>query len=71
MPTARLKIDGLASAADEKQLETRIRGLTGVYGAVASCRDHCMDVDFEDDEVKIDDIVETAGAAGFQARIAG
>lgn len=71
MPTARLKIGGLASAADEKHLETRVRGLAGVYGAVASCRDHCIDIDFEDDEVKLDDIVDAAGAAGFEATLVG
>jgi hypothetical protein len=68
MPTARLRIDGLVSAADERHLETRVRGLAGVYGVVASCRDRCMEVDFEDDEVKVGDIVDEAGAAGFEAR---
>lgn len=71
MPTAKLSIRGLYSRDDEKHLETTVRSLTGVYGAVASCRDHCMEVDFEDDEVKIDDIVTAAGAAGFEARLAG
>lgn len=71
MPTAKLKIRGLRSAEDEKQLETTVRGLSGVYGAVASCRNHCMEVDFEDDEVKVDDIVTAAGAAGFEATLAG
>ena len=67
MPTARLRIDGLVSAADERHLETSVRGLTGVYGAVASCRDRCIEIDFEDDEVKLDEIVDAAGAAGFRA----
>lgn len=71
MPTAKLKITGLESVDDEKNLEASVRGLTGVYGAVASCRDHCMEVDFEDDEVMLDEIVNAASDAGFQATIAG
>lgn len=71
MPTARLNVEGLASAADEKRLETRVRGLAGVYGAVASCRNHCIEIDFEDDEAKLDDIVAAASAAGFEATLVG
>jgi len=67
VPTAKLKIEGLASAHDEKHLETSVRALTGVYGAVASCRDHCMEVDFEDDEVMLEEIVNAASAAGYAA----
>lgn len=71
MPTAKLKIHGLHSSGDEKQLENSVRGLAGVYGAVASCRDHCMEVDFEDDEVKVNDIVAAASAVGFEATLVG
>lgn len=71
MPTAKLKILGLHSTDDEAQLETSVRGLSGVYGAVASCRDHCLEVDFEDDEVMLDDIVTAASAAGFEATLVG
>lgn len=71
MPTARLKVRGLQSTGDEKQLESSVRGLTGVYGAVASYRDHCMEVDFEDDEVNVNEIVAAASAAGFEATLAG
>lgn len=71
MPTAKLKIRGLRSTDDEKRLETTVRQLTGVFGAVASCRDHCMEVDFEDDEVMVDDIITAASAAGFEATLAG
>ena len=71
MPTAKLKIRGLHTRDDEEHLETTVRGLAGVYGAVASCRDHCMEVDFEDDEVMVEDIVTAASAAGFEATLAG
>lgn len=71
MPTAKLKVTGLHSAEDEKMLQDSVRGLPGVYGAVASCSNHCMEVDFEDDEVNVSDILEAASAAGFEATLAG
>lgn len=71
MPTAKLKVTGLRSAADEDRLVDCVRRLPGVYGAVASCSDHCMEVDFEDDEANVSDILEAASAAGFKATLAG
>jgi hypothetical protein len=71
VPTARLAVRGVHTPDDEKQLESTVLGLTGVYGAVASCRDHCMEVDFEDDEVNVNDILAAASAAGFEATLAG
>ncbi|HSK19599.1 MAG TPA: hypothetical protein VK912_10670 [Longimicrobiales bacterium] len=71
MPTAKLKITGLSSAEDEKLLQESVRRLPGVYGAVASRSNLCMEVDFEDDEVNVSDILEAASAAGFKATLAG
>jgi hypothetical protein len=71
VPTAKLAVRGVHTRDDEKQLESAVRGLSGVYGAVASCRDHCMEVDFEDDEVNVNDILAAATAAGFEATLAG
>lgn len=71
MPTAKLRITGLRSAEDEKRLQDSVRSLRGVYGVIASCSDHCMEVDFEDDEVNVSDILEASSAAGFEATLAG
>ncbi|HEX6307381.1 MAG TPA: hypothetical protein VFZ69_04280 [Longimicrobiales bacterium] len=71
MPTAKLLVRGLDSPTRERELERVLNGLSGVYGAVASCRDACVEVDFEDDEVTIDEIVAAASTAGFQATLAG
>lgn len=71
MPTAKLLVANLDSADSEKELESCLRHVSGVYGVVASRRDRCIEVDFEDDEVKLDQIVAAAGAAGFNARLAG
>ncbi|HEX6133610.1 MAG TPA: hypothetical protein VFZ24_06595 [Longimicrobiales bacterium] len=70
MPTAKLIVRELRSTAAEQQLEHVLTGLAGVYGAVANCGDGCVEVDFEDDEVTIDEIVAAANAAGFQATLA-
>lgn len=71
MPTAKLNVHGMQSAADERRLESTVRGLAGVYGAVASCSSHCLEVDFEDDEVNVSEILAAAAAAGFPARLVG
>lgn len=71
MPTAKLKVTGLRSAEDERLLRDSVRSVPGVYGVVASCSDHCMEVDFEDDEVNVSDILAAASAAGFEATLAG
>ena len=71
MPTARLNVHGMQSSADEKRLESTVLGLAGVYGAVASCSSHCLEVDFEDDEVNVSEIVVAATAAGFPATLVG
>ena len=67
MPTAKLRIDGLRGSADETRLEKSVRAVAGVYGAVASHSDHCLEVDFADDVTGLGEIMEAAGAAGFEA----
>ena len=71
MPTARLRIPALKTAADEALLRQTVRAVTGVYGVVASCSDRCADVDFDDDEATIREILDAADAAGFAATLAG
>jgi copper chaperone CopZ len=71
MPTAKMRLDGVHNADDEAAVEDAVRRLGGVYGAVASCRDSCMEVDFEDDEVSVDEIARAARDAGFDATLAG
>jgi copper chaperone CopZ len=71
MPTAKLKVGGMRTADDERNLAAAVRALAGVYGVVASCRDHCMEIDFEDDEVGVDDLLAAASAAGYPATLVG
>lgn len=71
MPTVKLFVQDLHSADAQHRLETALNRISGVYAAVASCSDGCVEVDFEDDEVTIDEIVAAASTAGFEATPAG
>ena len=71
MPTARLLVPLLRSADDEARLEAAVRAVTGVYGVVANWRSHCLEVDFEDDMARLNDIVKAASSAGFDATLVG
>jgi hypothetical protein len=71
MPTAKLFVRDLNDAADSRRLQLALRSLPGVFGVVASCSARCVEVDFEDDQVGIDQLVEKARAEGFHATIAG
>ncbi len=70
MPTLLLHVDGLGPG-DEERIEHEIRAMTGVFGVVASRAAGRVDVDFEDDEVGIDRILERIKELGFEARVAG
>jgi len=71
MPTAKLLVHDLDSADAERRLARALEGVPGVFGVVASCREHCVEVDFEDDEVTVEQLVSAANAAGFRATLAG
>jgi copper chaperone CopZ len=69
VPTAKLFVEDLKDSDDAARLEDALRGLGGVHGAVASCADRCVEVDFEDDEVGMADIIEVAAGLGLRARL--
>ncbi|MGH7449643.1 MAG: hypothetical protein ACREK1_03720 [Longimicrobiales bacterium] len=71
MPTAKLLVKNLRTAEDATRLQQTVRRVAGVYGVVASCRERCMEVDFEDDVAAIGEIIDAASAAGFDATLAG
>jgi copper chaperone CopZ len=70
VPTLRLYVRNLTERADEQRLEQTIRGLKGVYAAIASSAGHCVEIDFEDDDVSIHQLVAALAEAGFDARVA-
>jgi hypothetical protein len=69
MPTLRLYVRNLTDRAGERRLEQTIRGLDGVYAAIASAVGHCVEIDFEDDDVSIHQIVAAIAAVGFDAQL--
>jgi len=70
MPTVRLHVRGL-EAADEEPLERIMTDLPGVFGAVANHEDRTLEIDFEDDVVSLDELIQAAGSSGFTAYFAG
>jgi hypothetical protein len=71
MPTMKLRADGMRDAADEERITGALQAATGVYGAVACAADGCIEVDFEDDEISIDEVLLIVQRVGYAAEIAG
>lgn len=71
MPTVLLCVSGMRDAADEQRVQQALEAELGVFGAVASCRNECVDVDYEDDEVRLDRLLEIVESAGFRAALGG
>ena len=69
MPTLRLYVRNLTNRADEGRVEQAIRSLRGVYAAIASSEGHCVEIDFEDDDVSINELIDAIATAGFDARL--
>lgn len=71
MPTILLHVSGMATPDDEERIRDVLLSEYGVYGAVASHADDCIEVDVEDDRVTIERLVELAEREGFSARLGG
>lgn len=71
MPTAKFHVPDLLTPDCEARLAARLLELPGVHGAVASRVDHCLEVDFEDDEAAISDLVSAGREAGFTLGLVG
>lgn len=70
MPTLKLFVRDLCEHAAERRLENAVRSLSGVHGAVANHEGHCLEIDFEDDDVSIPEILDAVRAAGFDPHLA-
>jgi copper chaperone CopZ len=70
MPTLKLYVRNLTMADEERRIAQTVRSLAGVYAVVANCEGHCLEVDFEDDDVSVAEIVDAIAAAGFEAHLA-
>jgi hypothetical protein len=70
MPTLKLGITGVVGPDDVRRLESAFAAEPGVYRAVACQRSDSVEIDFEDDEVTPDRLLEVARTAGYQAYLA-
>lgn len=70
MATMLLRVDGLR-AGDAGRLEALLLSTPGVFGAVVSPTEGCAEIDFEDDEVDYDRIIQRVESSGFSARLTG
>jgi copper chaperone CopZ len=71
MPVAKIWIRGLKVAADEQRVEDALRAEPGILGAIANRTSGCGEVDYEDDEVLIQRIIDIVRETGFEAELAG
>lgn len=71
MPTLKLLLPDLREPEDERRLEQAYADVGGVYRAIASHGGHCVEIDFEDDEITPSRLIEIARGVGFEARLAG
>ena len=70
MPTVKFHVLDL-QAGEGPRLQQAMMAVEGVYGAVASCETGCLELDFEDDVVSLDDLIAAVAREGFTARVAG
>jgi copper chaperone CopZ len=69
MPTLKIRVEGLTHE-DEPRVSERLRALDGVFSAVASHRDACVEVDFEDDRASFDEMRRALADVGYEAALA-
>ncbi|MGH7481097.1 MAG: heavy-metal-associated domain-containing protein [Longimicrobiales bacterium] len=71
MASLKLRVEGMTGPACERRIEDALRAERGVYGAVANRREHCVEVDIEDDEVTLERVIEIVEGVGYRANLAG
>jgi hypothetical protein len=70
MPTQKFRVPGLVPA-DQERVTHSVMGMEGVLYAVASPGDGCVEVEFEDDCVTIEELARHIEALGYPASPAG
>lgn len=71
MATLKLCIDGMAGHGDEARVQEALREQPGVLCAIANWEDACAEIEYEDDEVSLDRLVELVRRLGFPAEVGG
>ncbi|MGH7476836.1 MAG: heavy-metal-associated domain-containing protein [Longimicrobiales bacterium] len=71
MPTLLLRVDGIDGPNAEATIQSLLERLPGVYAAQASAAHGRVELDYEDDEVGIDEILAVLRRSGYAARLGG
>jgi copper chaperone CopZ len=71
MATVKLGVHGMRGPGCGDRIVDALRSVPGVFAAVASPHAGCVEVDFEDDEVSVERLVEAIAHAGYRAELTG
>ena len=71
MANVKLRVTGMTCGHCQAKVEKALKSVTGVYSAVIDLPDGEAEVDFDDDSVTTDQLVEAVAKAGYGAKIAG
>jgi hypothetical protein len=71
MPSLKLNVPRLTDVGDVERIVAALRARPGVFGVVGCARSSCVEIDFEDDEVAPDQLIEVIRETGFEAVLAG
>lgn len=71
MATLKLCIEGMRAAEDEYRIEDALRRERGVLGVVANRQEACAEIEFEDDEVAVEHLVNLVQALGYPTVLGG
>ncbi len=71
MAHLRLNIAGMTGLPCQQKIERALHALPGMYSAVVCLDRGYADVEFGEDRLSGDDVIEAINRAGYQARLGG
>jgi copper chaperone CopZ len=71
MATAKLWVTGMTCGHCQMKVEKALKGVHGVYTAIVDLKDGEVEVDFNDDAVTSDRLIQAVEKAGYGAKLAG
>ena len=71
MANVKLRVTGMTCGHCQAKVEKALKSLPGVYSAIVDLPDGQAEVDFEDDSVTTEQLVDAVLHAGYGAKVAG
>jgi copper chaperone CopZ len=71
MATMKLRIDRMTCDHCVAKVEQALRRTRGVYSAIVDLHDGAAEVDFDDDSVTLDVLLDAVVRAGYPAKLVG